>query len=605
MCGIAGAVGNPPLDVDVLTRMAETMAHRGPDDQHVWADETCGLAFRRLAVIDLDPRSTQPLHLEPLHLAFNGEIYNYRELREDLRALGHRFHTEGDGEVLLHAWREWDESALDRINGMFAIAVWDERRQRLTLVSDPFGEKPLYYRERAGRLIFGSDIRAILCAERGPTSANDPVIARFLAFGTMPEPHESFFSGIRRLPAAHVLQWEAGKATVRRYWRPQRVEVPARYEDAVAVLREILTDSIRLRLRSDVPVGTSLSGGIDSSAIVALSADLAGDHRRHAFTASFPDYDHDEWAYADAVGNAAGVVEHHRVEPTVDGLFADLEALVRDQEEPFGSTAIYAQWCVFRAAREAGVTVLLDGQGADELFGGYPGLVEDALRSRAIVGLARGVAGGGPERRALRRTLERTRAGRTILRILGRRDGSPYVHRGLSDIPNTPPAAAWTDRSDGRLRRELLVEAFVSSLPPLLRFADRDSMAHSREVRLPFLDRRIAEFALSLPVAFLYRDGMTKRILRDAVRGAVPDMVLDRRDKLAFQPPQSSWLDTSRWRTRIGEELLSGAAAESGLLDRDAIAGEARTGHWRDPNAIWRALSVELWMRAFLTPRRT
>ncbi len=552
MCGIAGIAGGRATE-DELRRMAGAMTHRGPDSEGVWRDERCGLAFRRLAIIDLEDRSSQPLHLEGLHLVFNGEIYNYVELREQLRGLGHTFVTEGDGEVLLHAWAEWGEACLDRVNGMFAFAVWDGAA--LTLATDPFGEKPLYWRRTGERLEFASDIPALSAA--GPP--DEDALAAYVALGTIPA---SFYAETHRLPGAHVLRFADGRVTQRRYWTPARVEVPSAYEDAVAELRRLLVDSIRLRLRSDVPVGTSLSGGVDSSAIVGLSAALAGDHTRHAFTAAFPGYERDEWSYAAEVAAAAGVVEHHAVEPTVEELLADMDRLVRDQEEPFGSLSIYAQWRVNQRAHAEGVTVLLDGQGADELFAGYPGVTGKRFGAPAFAG-----------------------------RLLRRRAASPYAtaEAAAAGARVEPPGAEW--KGDSPLHGELLRQTFATSLPALLRYADRDSMAHSREVRLPFLDRRIAEFALSVPEDFLVRDGVRKAVLRDAVRDVVPARVLDRTDKVGFEPPQAKWMADDRFRALAGDAIRGGR-----FIDRAAVEADLRAGAWRDHGALWRALNAELWL---------
>ena len=255
VCGIGGTAGNPP-DPELLTAMASTMAKRGPDGQRIWHDERVGFAFRRLAIIDLHERSSQPQHFGPLHLVFNGEIYNYRELRDELRALGHRFETEGDAEVLVHAWSQWGEQTLDRVNGMFALALWDDGERRLTLATDPFGEKPLYYALVGDRIVWASEIKALLQDPQVSGRPDDLAVAAFVARGVMPKTNRSFFEGIERLPAAHVLVWRDGVARVRRYWRPQRLDVPEEFEHAAARLRELLVDSIRLRLRSDVPVGT-------------------------------------------------------------------------------------------------------------------------------------------------------------------------------------------------------------------------------------------------------------------------------------------------------------------------------------------------------------
>jgi asparagine synthase (glutamine-hydrolysing) len=582
--------------------MADVMAHRGPDGQGTWADDECGLAFRRLAIIDLDPRSNQPLHLGPWHLVFNGEIYNYRELRAELEGLGHAFVTEGDGEVLLHAWAEWEEGALDRFNGMFAFAIWHDGRRELTLASDPFGEKPLYWSHHHGRLAFGSDVRAIAEAVPALGRPDAAAVGAFVALGLMPPVDASFFAGVKRLPAAHVLRLRSGELSVRRYWSPQRVHVPPAYWLAVARLRELLADSIALRLRSDVPVGTSLSGGIDSSAIVSLVAGMAPEAARHAFTARFPGFERDEWRYAHQVAAAAGVVEHHAIEPSAEAMLDDLDRLVADQEEPFGSLSIYVQWRVMRAAHETGVTVLLDGQGADELFGGYGWTTGWAARSRGPRHLAASLA--GRERGAVIRALGVDWLPRGLARFHRRRLASPYA----ADDPVAaaaavePPSPPLFDGADP-LRHELLRQALHTSLPALLRYADRNSMAHSREVRLPFLDRRIAEFALSTPVPFLYRDGLSKAILRDAVRDIAPAAVLARRDKVGYEPPQARWLNEPAAVARIRDVLLDPVARARGLYDADRIEADAAAGRWSDVAGIWRALNAELWLGAFARKR--
>jgi asparagine synthase (glutamine-hydrolysing) len=598
MCGIAGIAGSPLPDRSVLERMAASMANRGPDGQGTWAHERCGLAFRRLAIIDLADRAMQPMHLGPLHLVFNGEVYDYRERRAELETLGHQFVTESDTEVLLHAWQEWGEGALDRINAMFALAVFDERDGSLTLAVDPFGEKPLLYVDERDRLAFASDVQALIEALPGVGAPDEDAVAAFVARGAMPAVDRSFFHRIRKLPGGHVLRWQDGQAALRRYWAPQPVAAPGDYPDAVATLRELLTDSIRLRLRADVPVGTSLSGGVDSSAIVALSAHLAGDHRRHAFTARFPGYERDEWRYADAVARAAGVIEHHATEPSLDTLRTDLPAFVAAQQEPVLKLNQYAQWSVFEAAREAGVTVLLDGQGADELLAGYILTRGYALRSMGPRAMARAYATQPDTRLPLRTAVGSALLPEAVAVRLRRRDVSPYATPAAADAGAAAPEERpdWP-RARDPLRDELLREAFFTSLPQLLRYGDRNSMAHSREVRLPFLDRRVAELALSLPPGFLIRGGFTKAALRDAVRDLVPAEVLARRDKVGFEPPQARWLGSDTGRTWAAEVLLDGRA--NGAIDRAAVEADVRAGAWRDPDAIWRAMNVELWRTAF------
>jgi asparagine synthase (glutamine-hydrolysing) len=603
MCGIAGMLGSPAPTIEELTRMATEMAHRGPDDQGIWFGRGAGLAFRRLAIVDLDPRSNQPLKLGSLHLVFNGEIYNYRELREELRTLGHQFVTEGDGEVLLHAWQRWGEDALPRLNGMFAFAVFDERTASLTLACDPFGEKPLFWADSGERLMFASDVRALLSVEPSLAAPRQSALGPYLSRGIMPPICQSFFDKINRLAGGHVLRHSGERPVVERWWEPTLAEPPHRYDEAVAQLRELLTDSIRLRLRSDVPVGSSLSGGVDSGSIVSLAAQIAGDHTRHAFTARFPGFERDEWSLAAQTAEAAGVVTHHAVEPSADDLLEDLVALIVDHEEPVASSSVYAQYRVMRAARDAGITVLLDGQGADELFGGYTGAAGWALRSESPITALRALARGGGERRDVLLSFGSERVPRPVAVRHRIKLGSPYVDaevlRAAAELE--PPQVPWA-RHRGPLARELSRQVLHTSLPALLRYADRNSMANGREVRLPFLDPRVVNFALSLPPAFVYGEGVTKRVLRDAVSGLVPSAILERRDKVGFETPEATWLTTHRAKARIAAVLLDSGAISGPLLDRRTIEADTHAGRWRDANAIWRTVNLELWLQAFARP---
>ena len=304
--------------------------------------------------------------------------------------------------------------------------------------------------------MFASEIRALLEARPNTGVPRLEALAPYLGRGHMPPIDESFFVGVHRLPGSHLLRVRDGRAEVRAYWRPQRVEVPARYDDAVERLRELLMSSIGRRLRADVAVGTSLSGGVDSSAVVALSATIAGDHRRHAFTAHFPGFARDEWEYAEIVAREAGVVEHHAVEPTAAGMLRDLDALVAGQEEPFGSSSIYAQWCVMRAANEAGVTVLLDGQGADEIFGGYPGTNGWALRSMGGLAALRGLASARDRKDVLKAFGSEWFSG-PVARRHRRSLASPYGTAEVSDLAaRVSPPQAFGDGIVGPLSRELL-----------------------------------------------------------------------------------------------------------------------------------------------------
>lgn len=579
--------------------MADAMVSRGPDGEGIWDDGEAGLAFRRLAIIDLHERSNQPLHLGDLHLVFNGEIYNYLELREELRRLGHRFVTQGDGEVLLHAWAEWGEAALERLNGMFALAVWDGATHRLTLAVDRFAEKPLFIFEGRDRLMFASSVWALRAADPSVGVPDTVATERFLALGTMPSLPATFFADIRRLPPAHVAVWRPGGGLAMRcWWRPRTVEVPADPATAAEQLRSLLTDAVALRLRSDVPVGTSLSGGLDSSSILALTAVLSPGSGRHAFTATFPGFARDEWRYAAEAADGASVSEHHAVQPAMEELFDHLPQLVADQEEPFGSTSIYAQWRVMRAAREAGVVVLLDGQGADELLGGYPGSAGWVLRAAGIRAVVNGLMRSPRVARSVAVAYATGRAPETLARRYRSRAGSPYANPTVVREAAGHPTEAHLDWTvgDGPLRAELMTEVFCTSLPQLCRYADRSSMASSVEVRLPFLDPHLAEFALSLPPGLLWRDGISKHVLRESARGIVPDSVLARRDKVAYETPESRWLGSADGRAQIAEILLD--RESRGPHSRAEVERDLAAGGWRSTAGIWRAVNVELWLAA-------
>ncbi|MGH3129572.1 MAG: asparagine synthase (glutamine-hydrolyzing), partial [Gaiellaceae bacterium] len=382
MCGICGVVAlGRPGDAETVERMASELDHRGPDGRGEFNDENVALGFRRLAIIDLSDAGMQPFASEDgrMRLLHNGEVYNYRELRAELEAKGHRFRSATDTEVILAAYREWGERCVERFNGMWALALWDADSRTLFCSRDRFGVKPFYYRHHGGRFAFASELKAFRADPQTPLEANERAVRDYIEQGYLDHTEETFFAGIVRLPPAHSLTF--GPAGLRRwrYWRlaPREPE-PG---DPAPRLRELFLDAVRLRLRSDVPVGTCLSGGIDSSAIAcgvdhllrteAENARPVGERQR-TFTAWFADPGFDERPYAEAVVERIRA-DAHWISFTDSDVVASLPAIVEAQDEPFGSTSIVAQWYVMRAASEAGLKVMLDGQGADEVLAGYHG----------------------------------------------------------------------------------------------------------------------------------------------------------------------------------------------------------------------------------------
>ncbi len=631
MCGISGILAAdareyPRDSVEVLSRV---LRHRGPDDcgYLFWDGSSApvrgrnpaipdgarlGIVHRRLSIIDLTSTGWQPMTSADgrYDLVFNGEIYNYLELRRELERTGAVFRSTSDTEVLLFAWARWGRAALDRLTGMYAFAMVDWQARRLMLIRDCFGIKPLYYAAWARGFAFASEVKALLSLKTVSRRVGAGPLFQYLALGLTDYDEQTLFADIRQLPPASVLDVDldtAAISTPRRYWNiPAAVDKGIRFDDAARQLRQLLLESVRLHLRSDVPVGAALSGGIDSSAIVMAMREVGGpDLDIHTFTYAADDPVIGEERWADLVGEAAKVTMHKiRIAP--EDLVNDLDRLIEDQDLPFGSTSIYAQHRVFAAAKQAGIKVMLDGQGADEMLAGYRhhlgarivSLLREGKIKEAMVLLAHAArlpAGGG-----LVRTLSRVIAGfapKLSADVMQRRrsarsalDHAWFVERN---------AAGGMLYGQGRTSlREALVSDFTqASLPALLRYEDRNSMAHSIESRVPLLTRSIADFVFSLPEGFLIgSDGTGKTVLRAALRGLVPDAVLDRRDKIGFQTPERKWLrHLDGW---VNGVIAGDVARSVPFLRIDAAVAEwgavregRRSFDWR----VWRWLNLIRW----------
>lgn len=621
MCGIAGIVGRAPVRAGAVRHMNRLQAHRGPDDEGIWVspDQRAVLGHTRLAVLDPSPRGHQPMidASGAVAITFNSEIYNYLEIAERLRAEGVRFDGASDTEVLLRGYLRWGEAVLDELNGMFAFAIHDGRTGTLLCARDRFSEKPFLYAVTEDFFAFASEYKALL-ALAGVSAALDH--DRLFTFLIEPrrgldDHRETVFSGVRQLLGGEKLVLETATLAARtsRYWslRPDQDARGMAEADCAERFRDLLTDSIRIRLRSDVEIGSCLSGGLDSSAIVCTARQLVEpDRPYHVFCGRFPNTAADEWPFAEQVARQTQATVHV-CEPTPDGLVGALDRFVWHNELPVASSSQYAQWCVFQNARDHGVTVLLDGQGADEILGGYEQYFAAYLASLRQTGETRLA---DEERRrivarypdALPSPAERWKRAlpsgpRTALaRILGRGSNPAF---GLERAPRPLPAAGDHGLEDGlALTRALFEDSFIAHLPTLLRYGDRNSMAHSREVRLPFCDHRIAELALA--PARLMSDAETKRLLRRAMTGIVPDSIATRWNKQGFLPPQETW---------FGGELL---ATVKGTLHGRAFAerGWWNVAWWRSALhrfergethlawVLWKPFMAEAWMDRFVAP---
>ena len=617
MCGIAGIfrINGEPVAPGYIDAMVATLRHRGPDGEGAFFAPGIGFGHTRLAIIDLTAASDQPLRDDDAGLAmiFNGEIYNYVELREELRALGHQFRSAGDGEVILRAYEQWGVDCLSRLNGMFAIAIWDTRKRQLFLARDRFGEKPLFIARTSRGLVFASEMKAILAVRPELRVANRRAVFRYLSRGDLDLDRESFFEGIESLPGSHYLLIDSeGKGESRRYWHATSANVSEDRASAVEGFRELLFDSIRIRLRSDVPVGSSLSGGLDSSSIVAtINAEKSSSwvHQK-TFSARFRSRQHDEGNYIRIVADNVEADTHDIiVEP--EAFIEEFAELQWHQEEPIASASPFAQWLVMKLARQESTTVLLDGQGADELLAGYDQAHGMFWAHWARKGRFDRVA---QEMLAFARRYHKLREPSlfavyySLPETLRDRLAETYYHSSnivSADLHRDfSPAHADTDHPfPDRLRNELLRWQTTTQLPEFLRYADRNSMAFGREVRLPFLDHRLVEYGFGLAPELLLNNAVTKVVLREAMRGIVPEAILQRKDKLAYSPPQERWV-RGPLRGWMNELLLAAERRRDVFNARHVLDVREKLDRTTGSPLAWRIASTEAWFQMMVDSSR-
>ena len=598
MCGIFGIwnLDQRPIDITGVRRATDAIRHRGPDDEGYLLVDTratraiscagpdtdrrltlpqfdqfrseafdLAFGFRRLAILDLSEAGHQPMssHDGKFWIIFNGEIYNFKELRDELARYQHSFETTSDTEVILAAYQQWGESCVEHFNGMFAFAIWDTVGKKLFIARDRFGEKPFHYVYIPNRLFaFASEIKSLWAAGLAGRDIHEEALALFTEYDQVEAGEQTIYQNVSRLPQAHCLTLTTdGQLRKWRYWDiDPRVKIEDWSDERyVEEFRELMTSSVRLRLRADVPVGSSLSGGLDSSTVVGVINKLLPETAvQKTFSARFDDPSRDEGKWMDLVSNK-NRVERHDVWPTAERFFEELSDLFWHQEEPFTSTSVYAQWSVMRLAKENGVTVLLDGQGADEMLAGYHSyfneITDDLLNSFNLTGYLKwrrdcfalhGVNPGGFSRVLRQKTPEPLKR---VLKKHLRENGA------LSKVDPANPIIPREFNKVSSLRKLLWWNTTRQGLVELLRYADRNSMAHSREVRLPFLDHHLVEFVFKLPDRFLIRNGWTKWILREAFQEFVPSEITWRADKLGYMPPQARWLEGRRWQDVMAEQL--------------------------------------------------
>lgn len=619
MCGIVGVVGpSKQISPSLFQQMRDSIAHRGPDDAGTWVstDGMVRLGSRRLAILDLSASGHQPMVDDAAGLAitFNGEIYNYVELADELTKLGCHFRSRTDTEVLLKSYEIWGGDCLAHLNGMFAFAIWDENRQELFVARDRFGEKPFFYYLGAGRefLAFGSEVKALIAGRFFSPAADPSSVYHYLLNRQINSGYETMFAGVSSLPAAHALQfsWRSRSLKTWQYWDldPQRKICLSDDRQYAEQFIAMLADSVRIRQRSDVPVGSSLSGGLDSSTIVGLVAKERSGARQDTFSARFTDAAFDEGEYINSMTGWVNVNAHH-VYPDPELLQEEMESLSWHQDEPFYSSSIYAQWCVMRLAKQRGVTVLLDGQGGDETLAGYhsyfaayySSLVRQFRALDAIRAFMTYLADHGRGNVAM--VLSMLLPGKLRSVLLERR--RPRALRNEFRTRYSHPPACLRRKFQDDLNQSLYETLTQTILPQLLRYADRNSMAFSREVRLPFLDHRLVEFLFAVPAEQKISGSTTKVILRNSISGVVPENIRLRKDKLGFAPPEISWLrgPLQGW---VGEIFASSEFKHREWLEPltvNAVWRRFLSGETWLYTSIWRWLSLEMWERACLSPK--
>ena len=625
ICGIVGASAQYRIEQPTIARMRDTLRHRGPDDCGVYVAAGVGLGHRRLSIIDLSPEGRQPLSNEDesIRIVFNGEVYNYRELRRELQGVGHRFRSETDTEVIVHLYEEYGVRCLQRLRGMFAFAIWDARDRSLFLARDPAGKKPLYYTADDTRLAFASELKALLAAgvAREPDHHS---ISHYLTYGYVP-PSGSGFRGIRKLPPAHYLTYRDGKLALTRYWHLNYLpKVAIDEREACEELLRLLYEAVKIRMVSDVPLGAFLSGGLDSSAVVAMMAELSSAPVK-TFSIGFQQADYDETRWARMVAQRFHCEHHEFIVEPEDGVDL-LNTLAWHYDEPYADSSAIATWYLAKMTREH-VTVALTGDGGDENFAGYRRHSVSALASytepippaiRRLIGAAvshgYGLTGHNRRIASRLRILEevmgdnwRAGYGRMLAWFSEGEKAQLYTpefaETALGAATDELLRAAYADAAaDNAIDQTLSVDVNLYLPEDCLVKVDRATMAASLEARSPLLDRDLMEFAARLPAHFKLNLFDRKRIFKKALHGVLPDPILKRR-KMGFGVPLEYWFRGAAWIEILRDVLLSSRALERGYFAPAAVErviDEHVAGVRDRQHQLWMLLMLEMWHRTFV-----
>ena len=608
MCGIAGIISftQPTVKEERLATMLQLMKHRGPNDEGIAVDGNIGLGHVRLSIIDLSPLGHQPMRDETgrYTIVLNGEIYNYLELREQLEKEGIGFKSTSDTEVLLKGFIFYGEDVLNHLNGMFAFAIYDAERKELFAARDRFGVKPFYYFQSANEFIFCSEIPPILAVYGKRNRANEAAVFDYLAFNRTDQTEDTFFEGIKKLQHGHCLKIEDNRVTISR-WYDLRKNVYGKHVQSDEIyFRSLLEDSIRIRLRSDVPIGVCLSGGLDSSTIASIVSERLGYPQVNTFSAVY-DVNHRAnelefiELYKDKLQNM------HYTYPTSKTLLTDLTSFILCHAEPVPSTGPYAQFCTMRLASKH-VTVTLDGQGADEELGGYHyfyGLYYKSLLKQLKFGkLFREIYDYISVHHsvyALKTLAFFLMPGR--IRTKARVSERGYMNPDFAD--RFQDSVIGDNLYGSESMQDALIDHFEYKLEHLLKWDDRNSMWFSIESRTPFLDYRLVEYLLKAEDSAKIKDGYTKSILRRSMKGLLPERIRMRRDKVGFATPDSMWFAEEEFRVLIESVLRSESFRSRGIIDpekAEKLYSKHCQGKINISKDIWKWINLEMWYREFI-----
>lgn len=616
MCGISGIIhlDCSPVPEPQIWDMIKAMKHRGPNDNGTFFEDGVGFGFVRLSILDLSPAGHQPMfsHDERYVIIFNGEIFNYIEIREELKAKGHQFRTQTDTEVLIQSYVEWGEDMLHKLNGMWTFVIYDRKEKTVFGSRDRYGIKPLYYCIDGNRLIFASEIPSILAVLGRKPTANQEALFDFLIFNRTDQNENTFFSEIKKVNhgcyfkmRVNPNEGSAAQAFKIENWYDLRKELKEPFKDPEE-FREMFASSIALRLRSDVPIGVCLSGGLDSSSIVSTMIHDFDKRDVHTFSAiygegQFGDESKFIYLYKDELPNM------HYIMPDDKTIMADIPLMVRAHAEPIASTGPYAQYKVMELAKDH-VTVTLDGQGADEMLAGYHYFFGFHFKNLLLKGKLGTLAS---------EMVQYYRKHRAVLGLMsfilfmlpaGVRARARAMEKGYIDEEFYAMHAANANTIAGELYgsptlQDALINHFEFKLEHLLKWEDRNSMWFSLEARVPFLDHRLVERTLTLPDEMIINEGMTKQILREAMKGRLPEPIRVRRDKIGFGTPHDEWFRTPAFQEYIRGIINSPSFASRGLVDVRKVKAIYEQHVRREGNhgkEIWKWIHLENWFQTFI-----